>query len=149
MFTEEAFATFVSCDYTVTQEADRMGLRLAGPALAHVAGADIVSDAVTPGAIQVPGDGRPIVLLADCQSVGGYAKIATVIAADLPRLGRLLPGNTLRFAAVSVDEALIALRASETWLAQAIASVRPLDAGGIDLDALYQSNLVDGVVHAD
>ncbi len=148
-FTDDAFAAFTAATWTVTQEADRMGLRLAGPALAHVAGADIVSDAVTPGAIQVPGDGRPIVLLADCQSVGGYAKIATVIAADLPRLGRLLPGNTLRFAAVSVDEALTALRASETWLAQAIASVRPLDAGGIDLDALYQSNLVDGVVHAD
>jgi biotin-dependent carboxylase-like uncharacterized protein len=148
MFTDEAFATFVSSDYTVTQEADRMGLRLAGPTLAHVAGADIVSDAVTPGAIQVPGDGRPIVLLADCQSVGGYAKIATVIAADLPRLGRLLPGNTLRFAMVDVETALAALRAQETWLAETIAGLKPL-VTGIDLDALYQANLVDGVVHAD
>ncbi len=148
MFTAAAFATFTSSDYTVTQAADRMGLRLTGPVLAHVAGADIVSDAVTPGAIQVPGDGHPIVLLADCQSVGGYAKIATVITADLPRLGRLLPGNTLRFAAVSVAEALMALRANEDWLAQAIASLHPPDSGGIDLDALYQSNLVDGVIHA-
>lgn len=148
MFTDAAFATFISSEYAVTQAADRMGLRLAGPVLAHVAGADIVSDAVTPGAIQVPGDGRPIVLLADCQSVGGYAKIATVIAADLPRLGRMLPGDTLRFAAVSVDAALAALRTSEAWLAQAIASLRPPDSGGIDLDALYQSNLVDGVIDA-
>jgi biotin-dependent carboxylase-like uncharacterized protein len=148
MFTDEAFATFISSDYTVTQEADRMGLRLAGPTLAHVAGADIVSDAVTPGAIQVPGDGRPIVLLADCQSVGGYAKIATVIAADLPRLGRLLPGNTLRFAAVDVDAALQALRASEAWLAQTIAGLCPVNIGGIDLEALYQANLVDGVIDA-
>lgn len=146
MFTDEAFATFFSSDYTVTQEADRMGLRLAGPTLAHVAGADIVSDAVTPGAIQVPGDGRPIVLLADCQSVGGYAKIATVIAADLPRLGRLLPGNTLRFAAVSIEQAFAALRAQETWLANTIAGIKPLITG-IDLDALYQANLVDGVIH--
>lgn len=148
MFTDAAFATFISSDYTVTQEADRMGLRLAGPTLAHVAGADIVSDAVTPGAIQVPGDGRPIVLLADCQSVGGYAKIATVIAADLPRLGRLLPGNTLRFAVVDAEQALAALRASEDWLARAIANPRPVNAGGIDLEALYQANLVDGVIHA-
>lgn len=148
MFTEAAFATFISADYTVTQEADRMGLRLAGPALAHVVGADVVSDAVTPGAIQVPGDGRPIVLLADCQSVGGYAKIATVIAADLPRLGRLLPGNALRFAAVDVDTALAALRASEDWLARVIAGLRPVHTGAVDLDALYQCNLVDGVIHA-
>jgi biotin-dependent carboxylase-like uncharacterized protein len=148
MFTDEAFATFFSSDYTVTQEADRMGLRLAGPTLAHIAGADIVSDAVTPGAIQVPGDGRPIVLLADCQSVGGYAKIATVIAADLPRLGRLLPGNTLRFAVVNSEQALAALRASEDWLVQAIAGLRPVNVGGIDLDALYQANLVDGVIDA-
>ncbi len=148
MFTDAAFATFISSDYSVTQEADRMGLRLAGPTLAHVAGADIVSDAVTPGAIQVPGDGRPIVLLADCQSVGGYAKIATVIAADLPRLGRLLPGNTLRFAVVDVEQALATLRTSEDWLAQAIASLRPVHVGEVDLAALYQANLVDGVIDA-
>jgi biotin-dependent carboxylase-like uncharacterized protein len=148
MFTDEAFATFISSDYSVTQEADRMGLRLAGLTLTHVAGADIVSDAVTPGAIQVPGDGRPIVLLADCQSVGGYAKIATVIAADLPRLGRLLPGNTLRFAVVDVEQALAALRASEEWLAQAIAGLRPVHVGEVDLAALYQANLVDGVIDA-
>jgi UPF0271 protein len=148
MFTDEAFAIFISSGYTVTQEADRMGLRLAGPTLAHVAGADIVSDAVTPGAIQVPGDGRPIVLLADCQSVGGYAKIATVIAADLPRLGRLLPGNTLRFAVVNSEQALAALCASEDWLAQIIAGLRPVNIGGIDLEALYQANLVDGVIDA-
>jgi biotin-dependent carboxylase-like uncharacterized protein len=147
MFTDDAFATFASSDYTVTQEADRMGLRLAGPALKHVAGADIISDAVMPGAVQVPGDGRPIVLLADCQSVGGYAKIATVIAADLPRLGRLLPGNTLRFAAVDVETALAALRAQESWLAETIAGLKPL-VTGIDIDALYQANLVDGVIHA-
>jgi len=148
MFTDAALAAFISSDYTVTQQADRMGLRLAGPALTHVAGADIVSDAVTPGAIQVPGDGRPIVLLADCQSVGGYAKIATVIAADLPRLGRLLPGNTIRFAVVDVETALAALRAQESWLAEAIGGLKPLVIG-IDLVALYQANLVDGVIHAN
>lgn len=148
-FTDDAFATLISSAYTVTNEADRMGLRLAGPTLGHVAGADIVSDAVTPGAIQVPGDGRPIVLLADCQSVGGYAKIATVIIADLPRLGRLLPGDTICFATVDIATAHAALRAGADWLTQTIASLCPVNSGGIDLAALYQCNLVAGVVNAD
>lgn len=147
-FTDAAWETFLTRPFTVTPQADRMGLRLAGPRLEHVGGADIVSDAVAPGAIQVPGDGQPIILLADGQTVGGYAKIATVISADLPRLGRLLPGATIRFAAVTLDEALAALRAQEAWLAEMIAGIRPL-VTGIDLDALYHANLVDGVIHAE
>ena len=149
MFTDDAFAALTTQEYRVTAQADRMGLRLAGPRLGHVAGADIVSDAVTPGVIQVPGDGQPIILLADCQSVGGYAKIATVITADLPRLGRLLPGATLRFAAVDIDAALAALRAQEAWLADTLATLRPVNTGEVDLAALYACNLVDGVIHAD
>ena len=88
----------------------RVGAAPGGPRLEHdpVRGADIVSDAVTPGAIQVPGDGRPIVLLADCQTVGGYPKIATVIGADLPRLGHAQPGQTLRFVEVDMAQALAA-----------------------------------------
>ena len=148
-FTDEAYATLFSAAYTVSRAADRMGLRLDGPALAHVKGADIVSDAVTPGAIQVPGDGLPIVLLADGQTVGGYAKIATVISADLPRLGRLLPGDVVRFAAVSIDAAHAARAALETRLTQLIAGLRPAQTGELDLDALYNCNLVDGVMHAE
>ena len=147
-FTAEALDVFLSSEYVVTPAADRMGLRLAGPILSHVGGADIVSDAVTPGAIQVPGDGQPIVLLADGQTVGGYAKIATVIVADLPRLGRLLPGAKLRFAFVDSVQALVALKRSEEDLARLIAGLRPL-ASGLDLEALYQGNLVDGVVRAE
>ena len=108
---------------------------------------DHVRSLVTPGAIQVPGDGRPIVLLADCQTVGGYPKIATVIAADLPRLGHALPGQTLRFVEVGVDEALAARREAAAALAQCIASMVP-DRAGFDLDALYSANLIDGVIDA-
>ncbi len=150
-FTAAAFATLCGSAYRVGRAADRMGLRLEGPQLQHdpARGADIVSDAVTPGAIQVPGDGLPIVLLADGQTVGGYAKIATVIGADLPRLGRLLPGDELRFALVDADTAAAARRASDAWLAAQIAAIRTLPpTGGIDLDALYTHNLVDGVIHA-
>jgi len=147
-FTDAAWQRFIAGEYVVGREADRMGLRLDGPPLDHVNGADIVSDGVTPGAIQVPGDGRPIVLLADCQTVGGYAKIATVIGADLPRLGHALPGHRLRFVAVSQEEALAARRDAARGLAECIAGIAP---GGaeLDLDALYGANLIDGVIDAD
>jgi len=151
-FDAAALDTFLDGDYTVTREADRMGMRLDGPRLAHRPdkGADIVSDGVVPGAIQVPADGRPIVLLADAQTVGGYAKIATVIRADLPRLAHCAPGATLRFAPVTIEEGRAAWRAqAETfaaWYAR-IASFRP--PGVIDEAALYANNLVSGMIDAN
>ena len=107
-FDADSWQRFVGSDYRVTREADRMGLRLEGPTLKHLAhkGADIVSEAVVPGAVQVPGAGQPIVLGVDAQTIGGYAKIATVIRADLPRLAHLRAGSVLRFAPVSRAEAL-------------------------------------------
>lgn len=147
-FSDAGYATFLGSAYVVSKEADRMGIRFEGPPIAHSAlGPDIVSDGIAPGAIQVPGAGLPIVLLADRQTVGGYAKIATVISADLPRLGRMLPGHTVRFAAVTVAEAEALRRDQEKRLAQAIAGLQPaLPEGGIDLAALYEQNLIDGVV---
>ena len=123
-----------------------MGLRLSGPALAHnEKGAEIPTDGVIPGAIQVPGDGQPIVLLADGQTTGGYAKIATVISADLPRLGQARPGDVLRFKRVDRGEARKALarRQAElaTWQGKLTAA-----AGEIDQAALYRANLISGVV---
>jgi allophanate hydrolase len=114
-FQPESVRAFLDSDYLVTPQMDRMGMRLQGTQLAHVtpAAADIVSDGVTPGAIQVPGNGQPIILLADCQTVGGYPKIATVISADLPRLGQLRPGHSVRFSALSAAEARQALLARE------------------------------------
>lgn len=146
-FTDAAWTAFLAAEFTVSRQADRMGLRLDGPRLEHACGADIVSDAVTPGAIQVPGDGLPIVLLADCQTVGGYPKIATVIGADLPRLGHALPGQTLRFVEVTIGQALAARRAAAATLAECIASMVP-DSAGFDLAALYTANLIDGVIDA-
>jgi len=148
-FTDGAWGCFVGEEFTVGREADRMGLRLDGPRLEHdpARGADIVSDAVTPGAIQVPGDGRPIVLLADCQTVGGYPKIATVIAADLPRLGHALPGQRLRFVKVTIEQALAARRHAAATLAERIATLAP-STMGLDLEALYTANLIDGVIDA-
>ncbi len=104
-FTDGAVQTFLSSDYTVSPQSDRMGYRLAGPALAHAKGYDIVSDGIVAGAIQVPGSGLPIVLMVDHQTIGGYPKIATVISADIPVVGRRKPGCPIRFVAVGVHEA--------------------------------------------
>lgn len=146
-FTEAARTAFLTTAWTVGTQADRMGLRLEGPALAHRDGADIPSDGLVTGAIQVPGNGQPILLLNDRQTVGGYAKIATVISADLPRVGRLRSGDTLLFATVTVAEAEALRRRLEAEIASAIGSIRPVrPAGGIDLEALYRSNLISGVV---
>ena len=147
-FTEAALATFVSAEYRVTAEADRMGVRLEGPVLQHAGVREIVSDATVPGSIQVPGNGQPIVLLADAQTAGGYPKIATVIGADLGRLAACRPGQTLRFAAVTAAEGERLARAAETETRALLASVRPLPGEGVDLAALYACNLVSGVVHA-
>ncbi len=110
-FEPESVSCFLASDYHVTAQIDRMGVRLEGTPLAHTSpqATDIVSDGVTPGAIQVPGNGQPIILLADCQTVGGYPKIATVISADLPRLAQLRPQQAVRFAAVSLAQARQAL----------------------------------------
>ncbi len=122
-FTPEAIADLLGGEYRATAQSDRMGMRLDGKALAHKAPAlaDIVSDGVAPGAIQVPGNGQPIVLLADCQTVGGYPKIATVISADLPRLAQVKPGQAIRFAAVDAAQAAQA-RAAQAARWQAWAS---------------------------
>jgi UPF0271 protein len=144
-FTDRALETFLSEGFTVGRDADRMGLRLEGPALAHRSGAGIASEGIVTGSIQVPGNGQPILLLADHQTVGGYAKIATVISADLPRAGRLAPGDRLSFRAVSTAEAAAARRDLDKRLRAAVASMIPA-AGGLDMAALYSANLISGMV---
>ena len=146
-FSAKGRKTFIESEYKVSKEADRMGIRLDGPVIEHSKGADIISDGIGPGAIQVPGAGLPIVLLGDRQTVGGYSKIATVASVDLPRFGRLLPGQTVRFEAITVEEAERLRREQESRLKSAIAgfqTARP--PGGIDLVKLYEENLIDGVV---
>ena len=132
-FTPESVDLFLGSTYRVSPVSDRMGYRLDGPTLKHRAGADIISDAIPPGAVQVPGHGTPIVMLADRQTTGGYPKIATVISADLRVLAQLAPGDSLSFRAVSVEEAVAALRQQERLL-DAIEEIdaTPSDAGRIE-----------------
>jgi biotin-dependent carboxylase-like uncharacterized protein len=147
-FGAEALAAFLSTEWRVSREADRMGLRLEGPKLAHAKGANIVSDGIAPGSIQVPGNGLPIVLLADRQTTGGYPKIATVVSADLPSLGRVSPGAPLRFRAISVAEAEAARRDLEARLLQLGQSLAPVATAIIDPERLLAVNLVSGVLDA-
>src|SRR5712671_2512982 len=115
--TAEAVASLLGSEFRVSPAADRMGVRLDGPRLRHRHGWDIVSDAIATGAIQVPGSGQPILLLADHQTTGGYPKIATVVSADLPVVGRRRPGDRLRFVAVTVEVAEGACRFEEQRVA--------------------------------
>lgn len=96
---------FLAEKFVVTHRVDRMGYNFLGPALRHARGADVVSDGIVAGSIQVPGSGQLIALLADCQPTGGYPKIATVVSADLGRLAQSRPGSAVRFRAVTVEEA--------------------------------------------
>lgn len=105
LFGEESRERFFSEPFRVTPESDRMGFRLAGPELKRKQGSELLSEAVAFGAVQVPPDGSPIVLMADCQTVGGYPRIAHVITADLPVLAQVKPGGIVRFAEVSLQEA--------------------------------------------
>ena len=105
MFTKEVRETFLNSEYTVTSEFDRMGCRLEGPFIAYKTTSDIISDGIAFGSVQVPSHGKPIILLADRQTTGGYAKIATVISVDIPKLVQRKTEQKIRFQAVSVEEA--------------------------------------------
>ena len=116
MFGKDTLDTLTRSAYTVALDSDRMGCRLDGPRLDHLNGADIISDGNAFGAIQVPGDGLPLILLADRGTTGGYTKIATVISADGFLLAQLMPGSVVQFRAVTLDEALEARMRQEDLL---------------------------------
>lgn len=148
-FDRSVLESFTQAAFCVTRERDRMGLRLDGPRLAHNArGADIVSDGVTPGTIQVPADGRAIVLLADCQTVGGYPKIGVVIRADLPRLAHLQPGEVLNFCFVDATQAAAARVEQAGRLADWLAGLRPVRRAP-DTAMLLAANLAGAAVRGD
>lgn len=104
-FTSAGRKTFLESEYTVTSEFDRMGCRLEGPFIAYKTTSDIISDGIAFGSVQVPSHGKPIILLSDRQTTGGYAKIATVISVDIPKLVQRKTDHKVRFQAVTVEEA--------------------------------------------
>jgi antagonist of KipI len=96
----------LTSEYIVTDNSDRMGYRLKGSIIKHKSSnADIISAGISAGTIQVPGDGQPVILLADRQTTGGYSRIANVISADLTLVAQMIPGDHIRFSEISIEEA--------------------------------------------
>jgi allophanate hydrolase subunit 2 len=123
-FRKDGLATFLGAAWKVSAQNDRMGYRLEGPPVALRDGADVLTDPVIPGSVQVAGNGLPIAMMMDCQTTGGYAKIATIVGPDLRLLGQARAGDELRFAACGQAEAVAALRAERALLARIARSVR-------------------------
>jgi allophanate hydrolase len=122
-FTSDALGILQRRPYRIGVDSDRIGFRLEGEGLAHVGSAEILSDATIGGALQVPGSGLPILLMADRQTTGGYPKLATVISADMGLVGQLAPGDMISFRLCSLHDALRALIAQE----RAFLSLEPVE----------------------
>ena len=104
-FSMQSKERFVTEHYQVTSKSDRMGYRLSGTALELTSQVEFLSEAVTMGTIQVPNDGQPIILMADCQTIGGYPKIGTVASIDFSVLAQAMPGEKLTFKEIPINEA--------------------------------------------
>ncbi len=115
-FSRKARLAFLSSVYTVSEDSDRMGLRMNGPALTRTVDKEMLTEGVSLGAIQVPQSGQPIILFVEHQTTGGYPKIANVISADFHRLGQLRPRDEVRFESVSFERARELLRRQEALL---------------------------------
>jgi len=104
-FDDVTIQRFTQHEFSVSTDSDRMGVRLDGPELKRQDETDLISEAVAPGTIQVPPSGKPILLLGDCQTIGGYPKIAHVITVDLGVAAQLRAGDGVRFFEVSLQDA--------------------------------------------
>jgi len=116
-FSEKTCHLFYNSTYTVTEEANRMGLRLQGPALHLTGQAGQPSQGVSCGSVQVTGAGQPLILFVEQQTTGGYPLIASVISVDLPSVGQLRPGDSVSFEPVTITDAVRLLKQQEQWIA--------------------------------
>ncbi len=148
-FSLDTIEEFCNQEFIVDKNSNRMGIRLNGKEVVVIAekGSDLISDGLVPGAIQIPGDGQPIILSKDCQTLGGYPKIATIITADMANIGQLKAGDMVTFKIVKQKQAKQALVNMEMRITQQIQSINPYSGDiGINLNSLYTENLIDGVV---
>jgi antagonist of KipI len=104
-FSNEAREAFLTTPYRVTEESNRMGLRLSGASAELTGRGHMITEGVPLGAIQIPANGQPIILFVEQQTTGGYPKIANIISADLPSVGQLRPRDEIRFQLISLEEA--------------------------------------------
>ena len=147
-FTPDGIRAFFSGSYRLAARSDRMGYRLEGPAVEHAKGFNIVSDGIALGAIQIPGDGKPIVLMADHQSTGGYPKLGHVIRADIGRLAQCRAGEEVRFEAVSIDTARAELFTALKAIRGSLDAAYPLGNAGLSSEFLLAQNLISGAQSA-
>jgi biotin-dependent carboxylase-like uncharacterized protein len=149
LFSQREIATLFDNEFIVSADSDRVAMRLQGPLVHEPRGVQMVSDAVAPGSIQVPGGGQPIVLLADRQTTGGYPKIATVVSADLPALGRVPIGASIGFELVTLETAQ-ALRRELCVEYEALSDhLVPILPDAVHVEPrLRDCNLISGVVDA-
>jgi allophanate hydrolase len=151
LFSDEGIHNLLNSDYTLGTDADRMGVRLAGPQVLHKneASKNPVSDAIVLGSIQVPATGQPIVLLRDAHTAGGYPKVATVVSIDLPLLGLQRAGSVFQFRAISIDEAIDAVRQQSKDIAAAVNNLKHVLELSLTSETLLSTNLIDGVTNGD
>ena len=147
-FADETKTLFLDSEWKISATSDRMGYRLEGPALKHLYGHNIVSDGTVNGSLQVPGNGQPIVLMADRGTSGGYPKIATVISADFGRIAQIPAGRAFRFRAVSVAEAQVEARKFADLLRSLPERLRAIESVDLNIDALHDANVAGHAVSA-
>ena len=147
-FSDEAKALFLDSEWKISATSDRMGYRLEGPVIKHLHGHNIVSDGTVDGSIQVPGNGAPIVLMADRGTSGGYPKIATVISIDIGRLAQVRPGQSIRFALIGVEEAQRLARRHAAELAALPGRITEIGEIALDVASLQDANLAGVAVSA-
>lgn len=139
---------FLNSEWRVSATRDRMGYRLEGPKVVHAGGHNIVSDGAVHGSIQVPGNGQPIVLMADHGTTGGYPKIATVISADLGRFAQMQSGAMIRFKAISVDDAHGEFRKQAEFFHALPGRIHAAGGSSLNLVELQQANVAGVAVNA-
>jgi 5-oxoprolinase (ATP-hydrolysing) subunit C len=144
-FAQDALSLFFAEEFTLTAMADRMAFRFDGPEIPSARGYDIVSDGIALGAIQIPGDKRPLILMADGQPTGGYPKLGTIARADIGRLAQIRPGDRCRFKMAGADEARAAFLQLEEEIAGTVLHLSPLRQK-LTTKGLLEANLIDGVV---
>lgn len=151
LFAAEERARFEATVFRKDPRANRMGQRLLpqGPGFGNAAGLTVLSETMVPGDVQITGDGAPCVLLAECQTTGGYPRIGTVIPCDLPRLVQAPAGAVLRFRFIPLAEAVTVESAARAHIAGLHRTLRPLVRDPRDLSDLLSYQLISGVTCGD
>jgi biotin-dependent carboxylase-like uncharacterized protein len=147
-FDDNNKALFLDSEWKISATSDRMGYRLEGPVIRHLDGHNIVSDGTVNGSIQVPGNGAPIVLMADRGTSGGYPKIATVISADFGRFAQIPAGSGFRFKAITVAEAQAEAKTFADLLRSLPQRLHAIENIELNIEALRDANVAGSAVSA-